>query len=77
MTAGLARHGCFAPIWRGLKGEPAIWLEEQFKEIAEFVALAIEAGAVLVVAFGAFQALASVVAAVITRTASEMRGRQI
>lgn len=58
-------------------GEPAIWLEEQFKEIAEFVALAIEAGAVLVVAFGALQALVSVVAVVVARSASEMRGRQI
>ena len=37
----------------------------------------IEAGAVLVVAFGAFQALMSLFAAIIGRSASEMRGREI
>jgi uncharacterized membrane protein len=37
----------------------------------------IEAGAVLVVAFGATQALLSVAAAVIARAADEMRGREI
>ena len=37
----------------------------------------IEAGAVLVVAFGAAQALLSVAAAVIARAADEMRGREI
>jgi hypothetical protein len=34
-------------------GEPAISLEEQFSAIASYIALLIEAGAVLVVAFGA------------------------
>lgn len=37
----------------------------------------IEAGAVFVVAFGAFQALMSLLAAIIGRTADEMRGREI
>jgi uncharacterized membrane protein len=37
----------------------------------------IEAGAVLVVAFGALQALVSVAAAIIGRAADEMRGREI
>jgi uncharacterized membrane protein len=37
----------------------------------------IEAGAVMVVAFGAFQALFSVAGAIIGRTADEMRGREI
>jgi hypothetical protein len=41
-------------------GETAIPLEEQFSEIASYIALVIEAGAVLVVAFGAAQALMSV-----------------
>jgi uncharacterized membrane protein len=37
----------------------------------------IEAGAVLVVAFGALQALVSVVGAIIGRSADEIRGREI
>jgi len=37
----------------------------------------IEAGAVLVVAFGAFQALMSLLVAIIGRSADEMRGREI
>jgi uncharacterized membrane protein len=37
----------------------------------------IEAGAVIVVAFGAFQALMSLLAAIIGQSASEMRGREI
>jgi uncharacterized membrane protein len=37
----------------------------------------IEAGAVLVVAFGAFQALMSLLTAIIGRSADEMRGREI
>jgi len=37
----------------------------------------IEAGAVLVVAFGAAQALLSLAAAIVTRAADEMRGREI
>ena len=58
-------------------GEPAIPLEAQFSEIASYIALVIEAGAVLVVAFGAFQALAAVVVVVVRRAAGEMEGRQI
>ncbi len=37
----------------------------------------IEAGAVLVVAFGAFQALMSLLVAIVGRSADEMRGREI
>ncbi len=58
-------------------GETAIPLEEQFSEIASYIALVIEAGAVLVVAFGAAQALMSVIAAVFRRSADELEGRQI
>jgi uncharacterized membrane protein len=58
-------------------GIKAIPLEERFSEIANYIALLIEAGAVLVVAFGAFQALMSLLAAIIGRTANEMRGREI
>jgi uncharacterized membrane protein len=58
-------------------GDQAIPLEAQFSEIASYIALVIEAGAVLVVAFGAFQALAAVVVAVVRRAADEMEGRQI
>ena len=58
-------------------GVRAIPLEERFSEIANYIALLIEAGAVLVVAFGALQALVSVFAAVIGRSADEMRGREI
>ena len=58
-------------------GARAIPLEERFSEIANYIALLIEAGAVLVVAFGALQALVSVFAAVIGRSADEMRGREI
>ena len=52
-------------------------LEGQFSQIANYIALMIEAGAVVVVAFGAAQALFSVAAAVIARAADEMRGREI
>lgn len=58
-------------------GEPAIGLEEQFKEIAGFVALAIEAAAVLVVSYGALQALLGLLASALSRTADEMIGREI
>ena len=61
----------------GALGEPAIGLEEQFKEIAGFVALAIEAAAVLVVSYGALQALAGLVGSALSRTADEMIGREI
>lgn len=55
----------------------ALGLEDQFKEIAGFIALAIEAAAVLVVSYGAVQALAGVVASAFSRSADEMRGREI
>jgi uncharacterized membrane protein len=54
-----------------------VGLEDQFKEIAGFVALAIEAAAVLVVSYGAVQALAGVVGSAFSRTADEMCGREI
>jgi uncharacterized membrane protein len=52
-------------------------LEAHFGEIASYVALVIEAGAVLVVSFGAVQAFASVVAGAVRGGASEMQGREI
>jgi uncharacterized membrane protein len=55
----------------------ALGLEDQFKEIAGFIALAIEAAAVLVVSYGAIQALAGVVGSAFSRAADEMRGREI
>jgi uncharacterized membrane protein len=58
-------------------GDQTIPLEERFSEIASYIALLIEAGAVLVVAFGAFQALMSLLLAIIGRSADEMRGREI
>jgi uncharacterized membrane protein len=58
-------------------GETTISLEEQFRAIASYIALLIEAGAVLVVAFGAVQALTGVVAAILRKSADEMQGRQI
>lgn len=45
--------------------------------VASYVALVIEVGAVIVVAFGAFQALISVTAAILSGTADEIRGRVI
>jgi uncharacterized membrane protein len=54
----------------------ALGLEDQFKEIAGFIALAIEAAAVLVVSYGAIQALAGVVGSAFSRVADEMRGRE-
>ncbi|MFO7477482.1 MAG: DUF1622 domain-containing protein [Methyloceanibacter sp.] len=54
-----------------------ITLEQQFSEIANYVALVIEAGAVLVVSFGAIQAITGVIGAIFTRTADEMAGREI
>ncbi|HZP09362.1 DUF1622 domain-containing protein, partial [Methyloceanibacter sp.] len=52
-------------------------LESQFSEIANYIALLIEAGAVLVVAFGAVQALFAVAGSILRRTADEMMGREI
>jgi uncharacterized membrane protein len=50
-------------------GNAAILIEDHFKEIAGFVALAIEAAAVFVVSFGAIQALGAVVKLSFARTA--------
>ncbi|MET0638668.1 MAG: hypothetical protein ABWZ19_01490 [Hyphomicrobium sp.] len=55
----------------------AILIEDNFKEIAGYVALAIEAAAVFVVAFGALQALAGVLTLIVKRAADEMQGREI
>ena len=62
-------HGTCAQLWLRVNlergpGELTIPLEQQFSEIASYIALVIEAGAVLVVAFGAAQALIGVAAAV-------------
>ena len=59
------------------EGDWVIALEVLFKEIAGFVALAIEAAAVLVVSYGALQALTGVLTSAFSRTADEMRGREI
>jgi len=52
-------------------------LEAQFGEIASYIALVIEAGAVLVVRCGAVQAFVGVAAGAVRGGASEMQGRQI
>jgi hypothetical protein len=75
-------HGTCAQLWLRVNlergpGELTIPLEEQFSEIASYIALVIEAGAVLVVAFGAAQALIGVAAAVLRKSANEIEGRQI
>jgi uncharacterized membrane protein len=61
----------------GDRGDFAILIEDHFKEIAGFVALVIEAAAVLVVSFGALQALGAVIRLIFERAADEMAGRQI
>jgi uncharacterized membrane protein len=61
----------------GRRGEPAIPLEEHFNVIANFVALAVEVGAVFVVAWGAIQAIVAVAAAIFSGAADEIRGRVI
>lgn len=58
-------------------GESAITLDDHFKQIAELVALVIQAGAVLVVTFGAAQALTLVAAAIWQGEAVAPRGREI
>jgi uncharacterized membrane protein len=55
----------------------AITLDDQFKQVAEFVALVIQAGAVLVVTFGAVQALGRFAAAIWQREANATQGREI
>jgi uncharacterized membrane protein len=52
-------------------------LESQFGEIASYIALVIEAGAVLVVSFGAVQAFVTAVASALRGGAGEMQGREI
>jgi uncharacterized membrane protein len=52
-------------------------LEGDFQLVAAYVALAIEVGAVLVVAWGALQAIFTLIGAIITGTADEIRGRVI
>jgi uncharacterized membrane protein len=71
--------GCFlrANLMRGIKRMTPASLESQFSEIASYIALVIEAGAVFVVAFGAIQALLGVAASILRRSADEMEGRQI
>ena len=51
-------------------------LEAQFGEIASYIALVIEAGAVLVVSYGAVQAFVAVVASALRGGAGEMQGRE-
>ena len=58
-------------------GDSAITLEQQFSEIASYVALVIEAGAVFVVSFGAVQAIIGVIRAIFSRAADELAGREI
>ncbi len=73
MRAGTpSRH-----LARGQRGDRAITLEQQFNEIASYIALLIECGAVFVVSFGALQAISSVLVAIFRRAADEMTGREI
>jgi uncharacterized membrane protein len=59
------------------RGDSAITLEQQFSEIASYVALVIEAGAVFVVSFGAVQAIIGVIRAIFSPAADELAGREI
>lgn len=52
-------------------------LEAAFHGAANYVALAIECGAVVIVAFGAIQALLAVAGAIISGAADGLRGRAI
>ena len=58
-------------------GETVITLEQYFSEIASYVALLIECGAVFVVSFGALQAIIGVIVAIFNRAADELAGRAI
>lgn len=58
-------------------GGTVIPLEQNFNEIASYIALLIECGAVFVVSFGALQAIIGVIVAIFNRTADEMTGRAI
>ena len=80
--ASFRLEACASPQVRanlktGELGGTAITLEQQFNEIASYIALLIECGAVFVVSFGAIQAMAGVLRAIFTRTADEMTGREI
>lgn len=57
--------------------DAAIPLEDNFNVVANYVALTIEVGAVLVVAWGALQAVFTLAGAIFTGTANEIRGREI
>jgi uncharacterized membrane protein len=59
------------------RGTKAIPLEAQFSESASYIALVIEAGALLLVAFGAIQALVGFARSILQRAADEMEGRQL
>jgi uncharacterized membrane protein len=52
-------------------------LADKFNLIASYVALAIECGAVFVVAFGALQAMAALLKAIANGQATGLEGRQI
>jgi len=52
-------------------------LEVPFQLAAAYIALAIEVGAVIVVALGASQAIIAVVGAIFSGSADELRGREI
>jgi len=52
-------------------------LEDNFNLVANYVALAIECGAVFVVAFGALQAFLALLQVIATGQATGMQGRQI
>jgi uncharacterized membrane protein len=64
-------------LWEHRKGESAISLDADFKEIADTVALFIQAAAVLVVTFGAVQALVLLGQALVQGEADAPRGREI
>jgi hypothetical protein len=76
-----AMHARFT-MWRGGRrligvGGLDAALEQQFNLIASYVALAIECGAVFVVAFGALQAISALFRAIATGQATGIEGRQI
>lgn len=52
-------------------------LEQNFTAIASYVALAVECGAVFVVAFGALQAMLGLLKAILTGQATGLQGREI
>jgi len=69
-------------MWRGRRrfggwADLDTALESHFNLIASYVALAIECGAVFVVAFGAIQAMAGLLKVIANGQAGELEGRQI